>query len=153
MHDVSSMYVRIYRYILALFVSTINTTYGMHVRSHTVLSLVWPTVSLAVQVYRLPHWLSSNHTYSTGRRLLAVAACKKKISVKLLIGWCASAQCCAVPCRACTVQQMAPNVRGQPVTQPVLPIMMCIFSCFLHSRPNNTRLLKKVHTTELITGS
>ena len=106
MHDVSSMYVRIYRYILALFVSTINTTYGMHVRSHTVLSLVWPTVSLAVQVYRLPHWLSSNHTYSTGRRLLevlAVAACKKKISVKLLIGMvCVS----AVLCRSvqCTVQ-------------------------------------------------
>ena len=107
MHDVSSMYVRIYRYILALFreYSTINTTYGMHVRCHTVLSLVWPTVSLAVQVYRLPHWLSSNHTYSTGRRLLAVAACKKKISVKLLIGMvCVSAVLCDVPCVYCTVQ-------------------------------------------------
>ena len=134
MHDVSSMYVRIYRYILALFVSTINTTYGMHVRSHTVLSLVWPTVSLAVQVYRLPHWLSSNHTYSTGRRLLAVAACKKKISVKLLIGMvCVSAVLCrAVPCVYCTVD--GTKCEGQPVTQPVLPIMMCIFSVAFFTR-------------------
>ena len=84
-----------------------NTTYGMHVRSHTVLSLVWPTVSLAVQVYRLPHWLSSNHTYSTGRRLLAVAACKKKISVKCeIINWNGVRQRSAVhmPCVYCTVQ-------------------------------------------------
>ena len=150
MHDVSSMYVRIYRYILALFVSTINTTYGMHVRCNQY-----------GQRYLQPYRFTDFRTGCQAITLTVLywsqatsCCCLQEKDFCEIINWNGVRQRSAVPCRA--VRVLYSTVDGTKCERTAC-YTACpshhdvhFLSCFLHSRPNNTRLLKKVHTTELI---